>query len=38
MNKMDVSNVATDDIIHSAINSDVKWKLESLFKDLEFPF
>jgi len=28
----------TIEIIHPAINSDAKWKLESLFKDLEFSF
>ena len=28
----------TTEIIHPAIDSDAKWKLESLFKDLEFPF
>jgi hypothetical protein len=28
----------TMEIIHPAIDSDAKWKLESLFKDLEFPF
>ena len=30
--------VETNNIIHPAIDPDAKWKLESLFKDLEFPF
>ena len=38
INEMDVSDVTTNDIIHPAIDPDAKWKLESLFKDLEFPF
>jgi len=38
INEMDVSDVTTNDIIHAAIDPDAKWKLESLFKDLEFPF
>ena len=28
----------TTEIIHPAIDPDAKWKLELLFKDLEFPF
>lgn len=31
-------SVTTDNIIHPAIDPDAKWKLESLFKDLKFPF
>lgn len=30
--------INTKNIVHPAIDSDAKWKLESLFKDLEFPF
>ena len=30
--------INTKNIIHPAIDSDAKWKLELLFKDLEFPF
>jgi hypothetical protein len=28
----------TNNIIHPAVNSNAKWKLELLFKDLKFPF
>ena len=27
-----------NDILHPAIDSNAKWNLESLFKELEFPF
>src|SRR5947207_9219100 len=30
--------VETNNIIHPAIDSDAKWNLNSIFKELEFPF
>lgn len=40
IDEMDESDIfaVTNNIIHPAIDSDAKWKLESLFKDLKFPF
>ena len=37
INEIDESDI-TNNIIHPAIDPNAKWKLESLFKDLEFPF
>ena len=37
MDKSDISAV-TNNIIHPAIDSNAKWQLDLLFKDLKFPF
>lgn len=37
MDESDISEV-TNNITHPAVDSNAKWKLELLFKDLKFPF
>ena len=36
--EFETNELNVDSITHPAINSNAKWKLESLFKELEFPF
>ena len=37
-NKDEIVYITVDDTLHPAIDSNVKWKLSSLFKELEFLF
>ena len=37
MNKSDIFET-TNNIIYPAVDSNAKWELELLFKDLKFPF
>jgi|SRR5436305_5126473 len=36
--EFETNELNVDSITHPAINSNAKWQLESLFKELEFPF
>jgi hypothetical protein len=37
-NKNEIVHIEINDILHPAIDSNAKWKLNSLFKELEFLF
>jgi|ERR1044072_4394096 hypothetical protein len=36
--EFEINNLDVNSITHPAINPNAKWQLESLFKELEFPF